>query len=75
MIETKMDEILNELGDGSYILVGKIKNNGDISSVTKWKSLSELLVISILEKTKHDLLSEINRKQTMVKDGKDIGGW
>ena len=70
MIETKMDEILNELGDGSYILIGKIKNNGDITSVTKWKSLSELMIISLLEKTKHDLLAEINRRQTMIKDDK-----
>lgn len=64
-----MNDILNELGDGSYILVGKIKN-GDISAVTKWKSLSELMIISLLEKTKHDLLSEANNGEKRWKSPK-----
>lgn len=68
MIEEQLNQILNELGDGSYILVAKVKQDGGITSMIRWKALSEALIISLLEKTKHDLLTEINKRQTMIKD-------
>lgn len=68
MIEEQIDQILNELGDGSYILIAKAKQDGGVTTIIRWKQLSEFAIIFILEKTKHDLLAEINKRQTMIKD-------
>ena len=72
MIEEQMNQILNELGDGSYILIAKIKQDGGISTTTRWKTLSEAMIISLLEKTKHDLLADINRRQSMIRDDGNV---
>ena len=72
MIEEKIDQLLNELCDGSYILICKIKQDGGWSSIT-WKKLPEAMIISILEKTKHDLLSDIYGKQNRIRDDGDDG--
>ena len=71
MIEEQMNQILNELGDGSYILIAKMKDGG-FSTITRWKTLSEAMIISLLEKTKHDLLADINRRQSMIRDDGNV---
>lgn len=68
MIEQLMEQILQELGDGTYILVSKIRKDGGVSTISKWRNTNESSVIGLLEKTKHDLLTEINKRQMMVKD-------
>lgn len=68
MIEEQINQILNELGDGTYIFIAKINPEGGITTIIRWRKLSEAMIISSLEKAKFDLLAEINRRQDQFFD-------
>lgn len=66
MIDENVDKILSELGAGSYILVAKTNPDGNLCAIVRWNKLSEMMIVGLLEKTKHDMLADINKRQSMI---------